>query len=435
MTSSRSSRAASAYRSSRSHASSRAATPSARLVSPATYSAAPLQSASEGFLCPICREFVPASDRLSPQDKWAAYFKPNFLIRDIVEMYGRSKAHQQRPQRPVCSKHRSKALELYCNDCRAAVCDRCVSLDHRRCEHVVELAEAARRSQQAARQQQQTVTWLLRQLEARKRRCMMGRRDLERIERDIEARLEKEGQEVLRKVAEAVRMRKEALKREARENCKAGANVINTCLHECDEVANTLRALDRVLCGRLAADPLHLVGGQPGEEHINGSLQQLEQAVQRLETPCHFTVKLVIDDTAMTPILASLTLGKITNNVKEDGPEESTSSTLPVKSQRVSSAVSLPASGTLCSASSSSTHPSRPASQPSSRSFSQRGRVVSDSKLPALDRRALNPCSEDELSRPPPLPARRHSFTKTPVDSSDLTQPHLREPRRRKSQS
>ena len=127
----------------------------------------PHSFAWQGFLCPVCREFVAAPDRLTPPQLWACKFKPNFLIRDIVEVHGKNK---QRVLRPPCPRHPSKALELYCRDCRTSVCDRCVALAHRKCEEVLELAEVSRESQQSARRHQQTVTRLLKQLEGKKRR-------------------------------------------------------------------------------------------------------------------------------------------------------------------------------------------------------------------------------------------------------------------------
>ena len=121
----------------------------------------------QGFHCPVCRDFVQAPDRITPLHLWAGKFKPNFLIRDIVEVHGKNK---QRVQRPLCPRHPSKALELYCRDCRTSACDRCVALYHRKCEEVLELAEMSRESHQATRKHQQTVTRLLKQLEAKKRR-------------------------------------------------------------------------------------------------------------------------------------------------------------------------------------------------------------------------------------------------------------------------
>ena len=70
----------------------------------------------------------------------------------------------------MCIRDSSKALELYCRDCRTSACDRCVALYHRKCEEVLELAEMSRESHQATRKHQQTVTRLLKQLEAKKRR-------------------------------------------------------------------------------------------------------------------------------------------------------------------------------------------------------------------------------------------------------------------------
>ena len=45
-----------------------------------------------------------------------------------------------------------------------------MALYHRKCEEVLELAEMSRESHQATRKHQQTVTRLLKQLEAKKRR-------------------------------------------------------------------------------------------------------------------------------------------------------------------------------------------------------------------------------------------------------------------------
>ncbi|XP_076442897.1 uncharacterized protein LOC143281550 isoform X2 [Babylonia areolata] len=262
-----------------------------------------------GFSCPVCREFVSAPDRLTAPQHWAGKFKPNFLIRDIVEAHGKSK---QRVQRPACPRHPNKGLELYCRDCRTTACDRCVALSHRRCEEVVELAEMSRESQQSARRHQQTVTRLLKQLEAKKRRCITGRRELERIERDMDAKIEREGQELLRKVADFLRSRKESLKRQAHAHCRQCVGVVNAYTEKCEELSGALRAVDRLLTNKLRPDrSQNKLANEQEEEKLKVMVQKLESAVQQLDAPCHFTVRLIMDDSALTAILANLQLGEI----------------------------------------------------------------------------------------------------------------------------
>ena len=40
-------------------------------------------------------------------------------------------------------------------------------------------------------------------------------------------------------------------------------------------------------------------------------VEKLESAVQQLDSPCHFTVRLIMDDSALNAILAGLKLGEI----------------------------------------------------------------------------------------------------------------------------
>nr|KAG5713387.1 hypothetical protein BaRGS_024935 [Batillaria attramentaria] len=244
-------------------------------------------------------------------------FKPNFLIRDIVEVHARRR--QGAEQGGMCPRHPGKELELYCRDCRASVCDRCVALHHRKCEDVVELAEQAQETQQITQQQQQCVTQLLRQLEAKKRRCAAGKKELERIERDIDAKIEYEGQEILRKVADFLCTRKEALKRQAHGHCRKCVNVVNAYTEKCDELSGTLRSLDKMLCNKLRPERLHpsFVNAQE-ESQVQGMLQKLETAVHKLDSPCHFTVRLIMDDSVITTILANLKLGEISTEEAGD---------------------------------------------------------------------------------------------------------------------
>jgi len=83
---------------------------------------------------------------------------------------------------------------------------------------------------------------------------MTGRRELERIERDMDAKIEREGQELLRKVADFLRNRKESLKRQAHAHCRQCVSVVNAYTEKCDELTGALRALDRVLSNKLRPD-------------------------------------------------------------------------------------------------------------------------------------------------------------------------------------
>ena len=107
---------------------------------------------------------------------------------------------------------------------------------------------------------------------------MTGRRELERIERDMDAKIEREGQELLRKVADFLRNRKESLKRQAHAHCRQCVNVVNAYTEKCDELTGALRALDRVLSNKLRPD-------RPQNKIVNpqvGSVADLSKSVMFL---------------------------------------------------------------------------------------------------------------------------------------------------------
>lgn len=73
---------------------------------------------------------------------------------------------------------------------------------------------------------------------------------------------------------------------------------------------HALRTVDLTVC--------HLV---QEDSKLDGMVQKLEGAVQQLDSPCHFTVRLIMDDSALTAILATLKLGEIRTG--EHGAEAS----------------------------------------------------------------------------------------------------------------
>lgn len=317
-----------------------------------------------------------------PVDQWAASFKPNFLIRDIVEMHGRSKKSDQGPS---CSRHPNKILELYCRDCKTPACDRCVALTHRRCQDVLELATVARETQEVAKQHHQTVVHLLRQLDAKKRRCANGLRELQRIEHDMESKIDREGQDILRKVTDFLRMRKESLKRQARGYCRSRIGIVHTYMRRCDELSNALHTLDKAVCSKMQPDlPYSDVVDRQEESSVVKVMVKLNDAVQKLDTPSHFTVRLIMDDTPLTSILSNLELMKISTDEHEEGrsppPEHLGGNNRGNRLRRSSSAVNIcPTSPTVSS-------PATASLSKSTLSLNvARGEGVSDSRADCAD--------------------------------------------------
>ncbi|XP_062621694.1 E3 ubiquitin-protein ligase TRIM56-like, partial [Saccostrea cucullata] len=150
-----------------------------------------------GFLCPLCREFIPSPVPTDKPENWADKFprcemleKYNSLMESrlcsacqreneeeeatniclhcedalclICTKYHRrnrsSSTHKIIPlnhpeaimqltaalqQNEICPKHPDKDIELYCNDHNEACCTLCVSMEHRKCESIDDIEKAA----------------------------------------------------------------------------------------------------------------------------------------------------------------------------------------------------------------------------------------------------------------------------------------------------
>lgn len=227
-----------------------------------------------------------------------------------------------------------------------------------------------------------------------------------------------------------------------------------------------------------------MCGALQEESKLDGMVQKLEGAVQQLDSPCHFTMRLIMDDSALTAILATLKLGEIRTG--EHCPEASrrpaaasSASQVPVNGagyhsgrstpDRPSSAAaalhsssstpslytppspcpfSLSSSASLvqshpassCSSSSSPSSPGSPASnpgQPAPGFNSLRSRVVSDGRLSSHDREESNPEAVSQSVRSPAQAQaegqqRRKGVSRSPFDFMDP--PHAAPPRRKLSQ-
>ncbi|BFZ23122.1 hypothetical protein BsWGS_26161 [Bradybaena similaris] len=91
-----------------------------------------------GFSCPCCRSFTPAQNPTGPPSEWAAQFKTDFVIKELVSF--RSRAPTQ--VKYSCRTHKEIVCDYYCVDCSRILCHRCALESHRRCNQVLTLTEA-----------------------------------------------------------------------------------------------------------------------------------------------------------------------------------------------------------------------------------------------------------------------------------------------------
>lgn len=90
-----------------------------------------------GLTCPECRRpSKPQNWTLSmTKEKWADNFQTDFVIASICE--------ELREGVDTCPKHPQQQVLAYCRACELCICFVCAAVEHRRCERVVSLEEAA----------------------------------------------------------------------------------------------------------------------------------------------------------------------------------------------------------------------------------------------------------------------------------------------------
>ena len=184
------------------------------------------------------------------------------------------------------------------------------------------------------------------------------------------------------------------------------------------------------------------------EVKLNGMVQKLESAVQQLDSPCHFTVRLIMDDSALTAILANLKLGEIRTGDPSVGalgaPAAASASVAsasaphtPPASLGYHSGCSSPerpsSAASAHGSSSASAHISPSSSVPfslnaSSHSFSPpssplgfstlRSRVVSDGRLSSAESESSSSWAVAQALQPPPQAGgrRRRNVSKSPAE-------------------
>ncbi|BFZ23125.1 hypothetical protein BsWGS_26164 [Bradybaena similaris] len=92
----------------------------------------------QGFSCPCCRSFTPAQNPTGPRSEWAAQFKTDFVIKELVSFRSRAPSEVKYS----CPTHKEIVCEYYCVDCSRILCHRCALESHRRCNQVSTLTEA-----------------------------------------------------------------------------------------------------------------------------------------------------------------------------------------------------------------------------------------------------------------------------------------------------
>lgn len=99
-----------------------------------------------GYNCPICRGFVlaPSGKEFSPH-LWAENLPSNHNIVSMISAYKTPRPHYLNP----CPNHPNKELEFYCVDHEIYICSVC-SLQHRKCDEVLERDEVADRPRRVA---------------------------------------------------------------------------------------------------------------------------------------------------------------------------------------------------------------------------------------------------------------------------------------------
>ncbi|KAL3857538.1 hypothetical protein ACJMK2_012193 [Sinanodonta woodiana] len=164
------------------------------------------QRAPQGFNCPICKRFVDAPDAHQPPNIWADLLPQSHLITSLINgiklrndvsrcdpcyrrkekviaskwckdcaealcepcvSFHKSLKYSQNHTlldfdeikhqpirstllRPPCLEHENTTLGFYCEDHGKVVCSSCVTIDHRKCSHVVSTLEAASKQRSEA---------------------------------------------------------------------------------------------------------------------------------------------------------------------------------------------------------------------------------------------------------------------------------------------
>ncbi|BFY97977.1 hypothetical protein BsWGS_01017 [Bradybaena similaris] len=100
-----------------------------------------------GFPCPVCREFILAPNPGKHPSEWASLLKTDFHLKNLIKYVESRKDCPPTKQLSViehpCSRHKNKDCELYCVDCSRIVCHLCAGTEHRACNQVLTLTEAA----------------------------------------------------------------------------------------------------------------------------------------------------------------------------------------------------------------------------------------------------------------------------------------------------
>ncbi|CAG2230001.1 TRIM2_3 [Mytilus edulis] len=86
--------------------------------------------------CPVCRTEVIVPKEINASEEWAKLLPLNFLIVGLLE-----KEKVENPQKQCM--HKGEELKLFCADHQTPCCSMCVSINHRRCEKVLSIENAA----------------------------------------------------------------------------------------------------------------------------------------------------------------------------------------------------------------------------------------------------------------------------------------------------
>ncbi|XP_071097694.1 tripartite motif-containing protein 3-like [Haliotis cracherodii] len=90
-----------------------------------------------GVTCPECRHLSKPQNwtHSMTKEQWAENFQTDFVIASICE--------ELREGVDTCPKHPKQQVLAYCHACELCICFVCATVEHRRCERVVPLEEAA----------------------------------------------------------------------------------------------------------------------------------------------------------------------------------------------------------------------------------------------------------------------------------------------------
>ncbi|XP_071083797.1 uncharacterized protein [Haliotis cracherodii] len=150
---------------------------------------------AKSITCPSCRQLTKVATPDSPVEKWISQLKPNHVIQGLMDDFGQGThgtmvkvcylcnkqeqetiatqwcsicdavfcdnciaIHNMMPKlsdhelvelsnpikikgkcRLMCKRHKDKQIEMFCKDCKAAICQMCSSIEHRQCDNIVNL--------------------------------------------------------------------------------------------------------------------------------------------------------------------------------------------------------------------------------------------------------------------------------------------------------